>query len=59
MTDPGYFAKYMDYITNTGGNPSVEAFDEDWEPIGPILRRDMGRAKLIKEVDGKIQLVDT
>jgi hypothetical protein len=42
------FQKYLDYIDNTGGAPSVEEFDEDWEPIGPMVRRDMETAGLVK-----------
>jgi hypothetical protein len=43
------FRQYIDYITNTGQEPlSVAAFDEDWEPIGPMARRDMVAADLIQ-----------
>jgi hypothetical protein len=44
------FAQYIDYINNTGKEPlSVSAFDEDWEPVGPMVRRDMVAAELIQE----------
>jgi len=34
------YQKYIDYIKNTGGSPTVEMFKEDWEPIGEkILTR--------------------
>jgi hypothetical protein len=37
-------AKYVDYINNTGQQPlSIEAFDEDWEPIGPMVRSELER----------------
>lgn len=52
------FKKYLQYIKNTGGNPTVEVFDEDWEPIGPALRRDMKAAGLIAENDGKITITN-
>jgi len=51
--------KYIDYIKRSGGNPKIEWFDEDWEPIGPTLREDMKSKGLIKEVDGKIYLVES
>lgn len=51
------FKLYLDYIKNTGGNPTITVFDTDWEPIGPTIRQDMVSAKLIKEVDGKIVTV--
>jgi len=35
------FDKYLEYIDNTGGSPTIEQFDEDWEPIGPLVRSDM------------------
>jgi hypothetical protein len=40
--------KYVDYINNTGQRPlSVEAFDDDNDPIGPMVRRDMAAEGLI------------
>ena len=41
MPDKHFFDKYLEYIDNTGGEPTIEQFDEDWEPIGPIVRMDM------------------
>jgi len=41
------FSRYISYIKNTGGSPRVKQFDDDWEPIGPVVRRDMLRAGLI------------
>jgi len=52
------FKKYIDYIKNTGGNPLISEFDEDWEPIGEIVRRDMKKANLIQEIDGRIHLIN-
>jgi len=50
------YDKYIEYIKNTGGSPSIFWFDEDWEPIGPDVRRRMASAGLIKEQDGRIIL---
>ncbi len=45
--------QYVDYINNTGQVPlPVHMFDEDWEPIGPMLRRDMAAEGLIAD-DGE------
>ena len=51
------YQQQIDYIKNTGGNPKVEWFDDDHEPIGPILREAMISEGLIKESDGKIEIV--
>lgn len=53
---PTKFERYIQYIKNTGGSPKIEWFDDDWEPIGPQLRKDMAEANLITEKDGKIFL---
>jgi hypothetical protein len=29
--------EYLQYVINTGGYATVANFDEDWEPIGPML----------------------
>jgi len=45
------YIEYINYINNTGMKPiSPEIFDEDWEPAGPMIRRDMMEAGLIHEV---------
>ncbi len=51
------FTKYLDYIKNTGGNPSVAWFDDGWDPIGPVVRADMVDAGLIAIEDGKILVI--
>ena len=54
-----HLQKYVQYIKNTGQKPlAVEQFDDDWEPIGPMVRRDMQAAKLITVKDGEIELVN-
>ena len=49
-----YLQGFLDYIENTGGNPSVVHFDEDWEPIGHLVRADMEKGGLIRVQDGVI-----
>lgn len=50
-----HLKKYVQYIRNTGRVPlKVEHFDDDWEPIGPMVRRDLLAADMIKEVGGGI-----
>jgi len=48
------FQQYIDYINNTGREPlPTHMFDEDWEPIGPLIRSDMVAADLIQcRIDG-------
>ena len=37
-------AEYVYYINNTGLKPlPIEKFDEDWEPVGPMVRDEMLR----------------
>jgi hypothetical protein len=51
------FQKYLDYIKNTGGSPTINNFDEDWEPIGPMVRRDMLKAGLITATEsGRLKI---
>lgn len=51
--------KYIDYIKNTGLVPlPIRFFDEDWEPIGPSVRRRMVEEGSIQEKDGMIYLVE-
>lgn len=47
----------IEYIKNTGGNPEVAWFDEDHDPIGPMLRNQLIEAGLIRIVDSKIELI--
>jgi hypothetical protein len=50
--------KAIQYIENTGGNPSIEWFDEDHDPIGPTLRDNLKTNGLIVEHNGKILVTD-
>ena len=36
--------KALEYIKNTGGHPRIDWFDNDNEPIGPMLRARLVRA---------------
>ena len=31
------YSKYLSYIDNTGGSPTIEQFEDDWEPIGTTV----------------------
>ena len=49
--------QYIDYINNTGREPlPTDMFDEDWEPAGPMIRRDMVRAEIIQVREDGIYL---
>lgn len=52
------FRKYLDYIKNTGGSPEIRWFDDDWEPIGPLVRKEMREAGLIIEDFGMIHVCE-
>ena len=47
----------IEYIKNTGGNPKVDWFDEDHEPIGPMLRKQLIKEGLIRIVGDRIELI--
>ena len=53
-----YFKIYIEYIKNTGGSPLITWFDEDWEPIGPMVRKKLEEVNAIQYKDGKIILVE-
>lgn len=51
--------KYVDYIRYTGRVPlRREWFDEDWDPIGPQLRRDLVAAGLVTDEPDGLRLVN-
>lgn len=52
------FQKYTDYIKNTGGEPKVSWFIDDWEPIGAIVLNDMLKEGLIDITVGTISKGD-
>jgi hypothetical protein len=52
-----YLKEYVQYIINTGmANAGLlqSQFDEDWEPIGPQLRRDLLKQRWTAESRGKV-----
>lgn len=50
MSNSGTHLKgYVEYIRNTARVPlPVELFDDDWEPIGPLVRAEMIAAGLVE-----------
>lgn len=52
------YSEYLQYIRNTGLVPllPMKMFDEDWEPIGPMVRSDMVKAGLIIESEDGIRI---
>lgn len=54
-----HLKQYAQYVRNTGQRPlACAAFDDDWEPIGPMVRREMLAAGLIEEWDGGLMLTE-
>ena len=51
-----HLQKYVDYIKNTGGSPLIVWFDEDWEPIGPVIRKEMEKENIIQYLNDEIIL---
>ena len=49
--------KYVDYIKNVGGNIKTKDFDEDWEPIGPRIRKELLDAEFTSESNGVMILL--
>lgn len=47
--------RYLQYVHNTGGNCTIAIFDDDWEPIGPMLRAEL-MPKYVTEFLGKVVL---
>lgn len=50
--------QYLQYVINTGGYATVDNFDEDWEPIGPMLRADLMPEFIVENDGGKIVLTE-
>lgn len=63
---PDHLQKYCQYIFNASGGACVigtKEFDEDWDPIGPMLRNDLMREGLATQdpstdPNRKIRLTD-
>ena len=57
--EPGKFLVYVRYIINTGQVPlPVEAFDDDWEPAGYMIRPVLLALGWITEREDGIRLTD-
>jgi hypothetical protein len=48
----------LEYVRNTGGNATVANFDDDHEPIGPLLRKEIMPVFVMEDGDGKLMLTD-
>lgn len=53
-----HLIQYCRYIVNTGGNATIVGFDDDWEPVGPMVRRDLIPKYAVENADGKLELTD-
>lgn len=51
--------QYTQYLQNVGGSIDITKFDDDWEPIGPLVRLELCDKGLAKEENGVIILVTT
>lgn len=47
---------HLKYLAAVGVVLTVEAFDEDWQPVGPMIRSGLLRARLAEESGGTIHL---
>ena len=50
--------QYLQYVINTGGNATVATLDDDYEPIGPMIRRDLMPAYIVENAAGKLELTE-
>lgn len=46
----------IEYVRNTGGNATIAVFDDDHEPVGPMLRKDIMPKYVIEGKDGYLEL---
>jgi predicted methyltransferase len=51
-----HLKKYLQYIINTNGNATLANFDDDWEPIGPMVRAELHREALVQVTDKRMSL---
>lgn len=49
-----HLKQYTGYLRNAGGSVTLAQFDDDWEPIGPMVRADLRKYKMAEEKDGRI-----
>jgi len=51
---PKCLEMYVSYINNTGRSPlPIDMFDEDYEPIGPMIRAQLVKGGFIRISNGK------
>lgn len=56
---PADLVQYCQYVRNTGMDPLPTAFfDDDWEPVGPLVRPRLVNAGLITDDETGIRLTD-
>lgn len=48
---PG-LVQYLQYVHNTGGCTAAQ-FDDDWDPIGPMLRAELVPKYLVEDMTDK------
>lgn len=53
-----HLVQYLQYVANTGGNATVATLDDDFDPIGPMIRRDIMPTFVVETPDGKLALSD-
>jgi len=58
MTIKSHLIQYLQYVKNTGGNATVTGFDDDWEPIGPMVREELMPTYMVENPEGKLILTD-
>ncbi|HEX2556714.1 MAG TPA: hypothetical protein VHK86_00190 [Nitrososphaera sp.] len=50
--------QYLQYVKNTGGNANINQFDDDWEPIGPMLRAELIPTYIVEGPDRNLVLTE-
>lgn len=50
--------QYLQYVVNAGGNATIATFDDDFEPIGPMVRQELMPTYITEQPDGKLALTD-
>lgn len=48
----------LKYVLNTNGNATVSSLDDDFEPIGPMLRNELMPYYLKENTDGKLTITE-
>jgi hypothetical protein len=56
MINNSTLVKALQYIKNTGGGATWEDFDDDHEPVGPLLRKDIPENFVRTDDKGKLFL---